>query len=145
MQCNLLPTQLDHVKLLICEQEDRFHPKLTPEAILKFEIEKQNQIKQYMEDIIIKLQQKDRNFKVTNKKKFVDDALLHSTSNRIASVYVIVVNRERANDPMSIERKFKSQKRTSDKHHVIESSEDEDEKKAPLDGKDDKTKLRSVN
>ena len=32
MQCNLLPTQMDHVKLLICEQEDKNYPKLTPEA-----------------------------------------------------------------------------------------------------------------
>lgn len=55
MQCNLLPTQLDHVKLLICEQEDKNYPKLTPEAAARFEVEKQNQIKQYMEDIIIKL------------------------------------------------------------------------------------------
>lgn len=97
-----------------------------------------------MEDIIIKLQQKDRNFKVTNKKRFVDDALIYSTSNRIASVYVIVVNREKANDPMSVERKFKSQKRTSDKHHVIESSEEEDEKK-PVEIREEKAKIRSVN
>ena len=32
MQCNLLPTQLDHVKLLICEQDDKNYPKLTPDA-----------------------------------------------------------------------------------------------------------------
>lgn len=55
MQCNLLPTQLDHVKLLICEQDDKNYPKLTPDAQNRFEIEKQNQIKQYMEDIIQKL------------------------------------------------------------------------------------------
>jgi hypothetical protein len=45
MQCNLLPTQLDHVKLLICEQEDKNYPKLTVDAANRFEIEKQNQIK----------------------------------------------------------------------------------------------------
>ena len=56
MQCNLLPTQLDHVKLLICEQEDKNYPKLTLDASTRFELEKQNQIKQYMEDIIVKLQ-----------------------------------------------------------------------------------------
>jgi|TARA_B110000285_G_C15133337_1_gene625142 signal recognition particle subunit SEC65 len=55
MQCNLLPTQLDHVKLLICEQDDKNYPKLTSDAQNRFEIEKQNQIKQYMEDIIQKL------------------------------------------------------------------------------------------
>ena len=32
VQCNLLPTQLDHLKVLICEQEDRNHPKLTNDA-----------------------------------------------------------------------------------------------------------------
>ena len=42
MQCNLLPTQLDHVKLLICEQDDKNYPKLTPDAQNRFEIEKQN-------------------------------------------------------------------------------------------------------
>jgi hypothetical protein len=53
-----------------------------------------------MEDIIQKLQQKDRKFKVTVKKKFVDDALYNSTSIRVASVYVIVVNREKTYDPL---------------------------------------------
>jgi hypothetical protein len=48
-----------------------------------------------MDDIIGKLQQKDRKFKVTVKKKFIDDALYNSTSIRVASVYVIVVNREK--------------------------------------------------
>jgi len=52
-----------------------------------------------MEDIITKLQQKDRRFKVTVKRKFVDDALFNSTSLRVASVYVVVVNREKTYDP----------------------------------------------
>ena len=63
----------------MCEQEDKNHPKLTTDAQNRFEIEKQNQIKQYMEDIIAKLQQKERRFKVTVKRKFVDDALYNST------------------------------------------------------------------
>mmetsp|Transcript_29452 Transcript_29452/g.44619 ORF Transcript_29452/g.44619 Transcript_29452/m.44619 type:complete len:178 (+) Transcript_29452:2253-2786(+) len=42
VQCNLLPTQLDHLKVLICEQEDKNHAKLTSEALNRFEIEKQN-------------------------------------------------------------------------------------------------------
>ena len=42
LQCNLLPTQLDHVKLLLCEQEDKSYPKLTQDASIKLEIEKQN-------------------------------------------------------------------------------------------------------
>lgn len=53
-----------------------------------------------MEDIISKLQQKDRRFKVTVKKKFIEDAINNSTSIRVASVYVIVVNRERTFDPL---------------------------------------------
>ena len=40
VQCNLQPTQLDHLKVLVCEQEDKFHPKLTPDAANRFEIEK---------------------------------------------------------------------------------------------------------
>ena len=40
VQCNLLPSQLDHLKVLICEQEDKKHPKLTNEAQGRFEIEK---------------------------------------------------------------------------------------------------------
>lgn len=54
-----------------------------------------------MEDIIAKLQQKNRRFKVTTKKKFVEDALQNSTSLRVASVYVIVVNREKTYDPVN--------------------------------------------
>ena len=53
-----------------------------------------------MEDIIVKLQQKERRFKVTVKKKYIDDALYNSTSVRVASVYVIVVNREKTSDPI---------------------------------------------
>jgi len=40
LQCNLLPTQLDHLKVLVCEQDDFDHPKLTPDAQQRFEIEK---------------------------------------------------------------------------------------------------------
>ena len=111
VQCNLLPTQLDHVKVLICEQEDKNYPKLTIDASNRFEIEKQNQIKQYMEDIIGKLQQKDRKFKVTVKKKFVEDALYNSTSIRVASVYVIVINREKAYDPLLNQKQYRPPRR----------------------------------
>ena len=55
VQCNLQPTQFDHLKVLVCEQEDKGHPKLTPAAQNRFEVEKQTQIRQYMEDIIGKL------------------------------------------------------------------------------------------
>ena len=54
-----------------------------------------------MEDIIVKLKQKDRKFKVTVKRKFVDDALYNSTNLRVASVYVLVVNREKTLDPLA--------------------------------------------
>jgi len=40
LQCNLIPTQLDHLKVLVCEQEDKNYPKLLPEAQLRFEHEK---------------------------------------------------------------------------------------------------------
>lgn len=42
VQCNLLPTHLDHLKVLLCEQEDKAHPKLTLDAQNRFEIEKQS-------------------------------------------------------------------------------------------------------
>ena len=42
LQCNLLPTQMDHLKVLICEPDDKNHPKLTMEAMNKYEVEKQN-------------------------------------------------------------------------------------------------------
>ena len=38
--CNLLPTQLDHLKVLYCDQDNKNHPKLTQEASEKLEIEK---------------------------------------------------------------------------------------------------------
>lgn len=79
-----------------------------------------------MEDIIAKLQQKDRRFKVTVKKKFVDDALFNSTSIRVASVYVIVINREKTYDPILNQMMFKSRKKISGKN-MMDSSSEEDE------------------
>lgn len=37
VQCNLMPTQLDHLKVLVCEQEDKSYPKLAQDALNKFE------------------------------------------------------------------------------------------------------------
>ena len=54
--CNLLPTQFDHLKVLICQKENKNHPKLTTEALSRLEVEKQHQIKLYMEDIVENLQ-----------------------------------------------------------------------------------------
>ena len=82
-----------------------------------------------MEDIIIKLQQKERKFKVTVKKKFIDDALYNSTSIRVASVYVIVVNREKTFDS-AMQNRIKimpAKKCVSDLKHNDESSEDDEE------------------
>ena len=94
----------------------------------RFEIEKQSQIKQYMEDIISKLQQKDRRFKVTVKKKFVEDALNNSTSLRVASVYVIVVNREKTYDPLLNQKVYKSRiKMLQEKAADSSTEEDVDE------------------
>jgi hypothetical protein len=70
-----------------------------------------------MEDIIVKLKQKDRRFKVTVKKKFIDDALYNTTSLRVASVYVIVINREKAFDLLS-SQPFKI---TNTKHQLTQS------------------------
>ena len=53
-----------------------------------------------MEDIIEKLQQKDRNYKVTVKKKFIEDALEQGSNDRLASVYVVVINRQKNYDPV---------------------------------------------
>ena len=53
-----------------------------------------------MEDIIVKLKMKDRKHKVTVKKKFIEDALTTPTNGRIASVYVLVINREKNYDPI---------------------------------------------
>ena len=80
-----------------------------------------------MEDIIQKLQQKDRKFKVTVKKKFVDDALYNSTSIRVASVYVIVVNREKTYDPFLNQKFFKARKRISENAGNADTSEEEEE------------------
>ena len=64
MQCNLLPTQLDHVKLLICEQDDKNYPKLTPDAQNRFEIEKQNPNEEIK-------QEETANYDKTHKEKHV--------------------------------------------------------------------------
>lgn len=80
-----------------------------------------------MEDIIQKLEQKDRKFKVTFKKKFVHDALFNSTSIRVASVYVIVINRERTYDPGINGRILKTRKKNqaASVNEVESSSEEE--------------------
>ena len=98
--CSLLPTQLDHLKVLFCEEENLNHPKLTQEASEKLEIEKQSQVKVYMDDIVGKLQSKERKYKITSKKKFVEDALNAESVDRVASVYVVVLNREKNYDPV---------------------------------------------
>lgn len=53
-----------------------------------------------MEDIIDKLKLKDRRHKVTVKKKFIEDAMSAKNEARIASVYVLVINREKNYDPI---------------------------------------------
>ena len=80
-----------------------------------------------MEDIIVKLQQKDRKFKVTVKKKFIEDALYNSTSIRVASVYVIVVNREKTYDPVTNKQMKHHKKILSEMHKSNEDSSDEEE------------------
>lgn len=80
-----------------------------------------------MEDIIVKLQQKERKFKVTVKKKFIEDALYNSTSIRVASVYVIVVNRDKTFDPISNKQMNKLHKKVlSEMHKSAEDSSDEE-------------------
>ena len=61
------------------------------------------------------------------KKKFVDDALYNSTSIRVASVYVIVVNREKTYDPFLNQKFFKARKRISDNAQAADSSDEEDD------------------
>jgi hypothetical protein len=78
-----------------------------------------------MEDIILKLQQKQRKFKVTVKKKFIEDALYNSTSIRVASVYVIVVNREKAYDPISSKQFLQKHKKLINDVKNEETSEDD--------------------
>ena len=53
-----------------------------------------------MDDIVGKLQAKDRKYKITTKKKFVEDALGSGNPGRVASVYVVVLNREKNYDPV---------------------------------------------
>lgn len=53
-----------------------------------------------MDDIIDKLKLKDRKHKVTVKKKFIDDAMSAKNEARTASVYVLVINREKNYDPV---------------------------------------------
>ena len=65
-----------------------------------------------MDDIINKLEMKQRKFKVTQKKKFLIDALYMAPKERIASVYVVVVNREKNYDP-TVNNKTKTNKRAS--------------------------------
>lgn len=94
-----------------------------------------------MEDIIAKLQHKDRNYKVTVKKKFIDDALYINSNERMASVYVVVINRHKNYDPVinqkmtQIQRQKPRQISVNPKSNVEKassSSEDEAETKARM-------------
>lgn len=51
-----------------------------------------------MQDIITKLKKKERRFKITTKRKYIDDALFNTTYTRKASVYVVIINREKIYD-----------------------------------------------
>lgn len=64
VSCSLMPSHLDHLKVLICEEAGE-KKRLTNDAQEKLEVEKQKQVKQYMDDIINKLEMKQRKFKVT--------------------------------------------------------------------------------
>ena len=69
---------------------------------------------------------------MTVKKKFVDDALYNSTSIRVASVYVIVVNREKTYDPL-INQKFFKQMRPKAMCDIMQKNDDSsDEEVAEL-------------
>ena len=67
---------------------------------------------------------------MTVKKKFVEDALFNSTQIRVASVYVIVINRDKTHDPLLNQKFFKSRKRMSNNRNgsvPIESSSEEED------------------
>jgi len=103
--CHLLPTHRDFLKVLVCDEDLERAAKLTQDAADRLEMEKQTQVKQYMEDIISKLSCKDRKHKVTVKRKFLDEAIdLEAqgapSEGRAAQVFVIVVNREKDYDPV---------------------------------------------
>ena len=61
------------------------------------------------------------------KKKFIEDALYNSTSIRVASVYVIVVNREKTYDPVTNKQMKHHKKILSEMHKSNEDSSDEEE------------------
>lgn len=67
--------------MLICEEVGE-KKRLTSDAQEKMEIEKQNKVKEYMDDIISKLENKQRRFKISSKKKFVEDALQNNAKER---------------------------------------------------------------
>lgn len=68
---------------------------------------------------------------MTVKKKFVEDAINNSTALRVASVYVIVVNRERTYDPLLSQKVYKSRiKMIQERAADSSTEEDIDEKMA---------------
>lgn len=86
---------------------------------------------------------------MTVKKKFIDDAIYNSTSIRVASVYVIVINREKAFDPLGAKPLAITNTTTQsavkkDQQQPEESSEEVDEfvKKQELQVQKNKEQLR---
>ena len=70
-------------------------------------------MKLYMDDIVQKLDSKDRKFKISYKKKFIEDALTMDPKDRVASVYVVVVSKEKTYDPVLNHKQRGIKKRTS--------------------------------
>ena len=65
---------------------------------------------------------------MTVKKKFIDDAIYNSTSIRVASVYVIVINRDKAYDPLGAKPlAITNQTAVKKEQQPEESSEEVDE------------------
>lgn len=87
-ECKLIPTHLDHLKLLKCQIDEESRSLMSQQQI---ELEQSNHIRMYIKDIFVKLQEKQRKFKLTCKKKYIMDALFSSNNIRVASVYIVVV------------------------------------------------------
>lgn len=78
-----MQTNIDHIKVIA---SNRF-----PDTIENMNDEDQNAYIEYIKDIIQKITEKGRKFKVTIKKKYIIDGLMSPASQRISSVYVLII------------------------------------------------------
>mmetsp|Transcript_33812 Transcript_33812/g.32896 ORF Transcript_33812/g.32896 Transcript_33812/m.32896 type:complete len:99 (-) Transcript_33812:2201-2497(-) len=83
MSYSFLSTQFDHIKVIAS--------KKFPQKVDLVSEEDHKHYVDYIKDIVQKISEKGRKYKMTVKKKYILDGLITPSSKKISSVYVIMI------------------------------------------------------